>query len=108
MKTLIGNSDVLAENIFVYQLLVEKVPTYLLSKNDDEKSRLKSGIKVRNWAGDETALLSEILMDPMNGFLQTLESKALIKAPTREVFASTLQVLNEVLTKQGLAIKKIL
>ena len=65
MKILIGNSDVLAENIFVYQLLVEKVCTYLLSKNDDEKSRLKNGIKARNWAGDETALLSEILMDPM-------------------------------------------
>ena len=31
--TLIGNSNVLAGNIFVYQLFVEKVHTYVLLKN---------------------------------------------------------------------------
>ena len=50
----------------------------------------------RNWT-DETALFCEILVDPMNVFLQTLESKA------REVFASILQGLNE--TEEGFAIK---
>ena len=31
-------------------------------------------LKVRNWVDHET-LLCEILVDPMNGFLQMLESK---------------------------------
>ena len=41
----------------------------------------------------------------MNRFIQMLESKALKKAPTREVFALSLQVLNEALTEEGFAIK---
>ena len=41
----------------------------------------------------------------MNQFLKMLKSKALKKVPTWEVFASTLQVLNEVLTEEGFAIK---
>ena len=42
--------------------------------------------KARNWTEDETILLCEILADPMNNYLATLETKALKKAPTKEVF----------------------
>ena len=41
----------------------------------------------------------------MNGSLQTLESKALKIAPTREVIARILQVLDEGLADEGFAIK---
>ena len=37
----------------------------------------KNAVNARNWMDNETALLCEILVDPMNGFLQTLESKTL-------------------------------
>ena len=35
--------------------------------------------KTRNWTEDETILLCEILADPMNNYLATLETKALKK-----------------------------
>ena len=53
---------------------------------------IKNAAKARNWTDDETACLCEILVDPINGFLQTFEYKALKKSQTREVFASILQV----------------
>ena len=65
----------------------------------------KTAFKARNWEDDETVLLCEILVNPINGFLQALESKALKKLPTREVFASILQVLNQALTEEEFAIK---
>ena len=45
MKTFTGNLNVLAGNIFAYQLLVEKVRTYLLLKNGDKKNRKKMLLK---------------------------------------------------------------
>ena len=68
LKTLIRNSNISAGNIFVYQLFVEKVRTYLLLKNGDQKIRYKNTAKTRNWTDDETALLCEILVDPVNEF----------------------------------------
>ena len=56
------------------------------------KMSIKNAAKARNWTDDETACLCEILVDPINGFLQTFEYKALKKSQTREVFASILQV----------------
>ena len=35
--------------------------------------------KTRNWTNDETVLLCEVLSDPMNNYLNTLETKALKK-----------------------------
>ena len=61
-----------------------------------------------NWKDDQTALLCEVLVDPMNGFLQKLESKALKQAPNWEVFGSILQVFNKALTEEGFAIKNSL
>ena len=66
MKTLITNSNILAGNIFVYQLFVEKVSTYLLLKNSEVKSREKNAIKIKIWTDDEKTVLCEILVDLMN------------------------------------------
>ena len=68
MKTLIRYSDILTGNIFLYQLFVEKVRTYLLLKNGDKKIRQKNAVKTKNWTDDETALFSEIWVDPINEF----------------------------------------
>ena len=57
---------------------------------------------------DKAAFLCEILLDPMNGFLQMLQSKPLRKAPTQEVFVSILQVLNKILTEDKYLLLKIL
>ena len=55
---------------------------------------------------NETVPLCEIFVNPINGFLQALESKSLIKAAaTQEVFAAILQVLKEALPEEGFAIK---
>ena len=72
MKTLIGSLNVLAGNIFAYQLFVEKVRTWLLLKKGDEKSRKKNAVKARNWRDDQTAPLCEILVDSMNGFFHEM------------------------------------
>ena len=40
----------------------------------------------RKWTSDETNLFCEILADPVNNFMQTLERKALKKASRKEVF----------------------
>ena len=74
-------------------------------KKSTKKKEKKNAVEARNWTHVEAVLLCAILVDPMNGFLQTLESKALKKAPAREVFASILQVLNEASTEEGFAIK---
>ena len=66
MKTLITNSNILAGNIFVYQLFVEKVCTYPLLKNSEVKSREKNAIKIKIWTDDEKTVLCEILVDLMN------------------------------------------
>lgn len=68
MKTSIRTSNVFAGNIFVYQLFVENVCTYLLLKNGNKKSREKKAVKKRNWTDDEKTFLCEILVDPMNEF----------------------------------------
>ena len=60
--------NILVENIFVYQLFIEKVPTYLLLKNGDKKSNKKNAIKTRNHVDDEKTLLCEILVDPVKEF----------------------------------------
>lgn len=47
----------------------------MVTKRVDEKN----AVKVRNWVmrhNNETGLLCEILMDPMNGFLKAFEFKA--------------------------------
>lgn len=44
----------------------------MVTKRVDEKN----AVKVKNWTDNETGLLCEILMDPMNGFLKTFEFKA--------------------------------
>ena len=41
------------------------------------KTLLENVVKAGTWTNDETALLCEIWVDSKNGFLQTLESKAL-------------------------------
>ena len=56
---------------------------------------IKKSTKTRNWTDDETILLCEILADPLNNYLQTLETKALKKAPTKEVFQAILNDFNE-------------
>ena len=38
---------------------------------------IKNAAKARNWTDDETGRLCEILVDPINEFLQTFEYKAL-------------------------------
>lgn len=57
---------------------------------------------------DKTALFCEISLDPMNELLQMLEYKPLKKAPTQEVFASILQVLNDTLPEDKYLLLKIL
>ena len=65
------------------------------------KAVKKSSNKTRNWTDDETVLLCEVLSDPMNNYLNTLETKALKKAPTREVFQAILIDFNgEMLTSE--------
>lgn len=48
--------------------------------------------KGRNWTDDEIKLLCEIVVDPSNNFLNTLETRALKKLPTKEVFQSILVI----------------
>ena len=66
MKILIRNSNILPGHIFVYQLFVEKVCTYLLLKNGNKKSREENAVETRNWTDDKKSLLCEIWVDPMN------------------------------------------
>ena len=47
---------------------------------------MKSKTKQRNWTKDETELFTEILADPDQKFLDTLERKALKKEKNRELF----------------------
>lgn len=53
--------------------------------------------KSRNWTESETILLCEILADPTNNYLATLEAKALKKAPTKEVYSAILEDFIQIL-----------
>ena len=46
--------------------------------------------EVRNWTKDETELFCNVVADPINNFVATLEKKALKKASTKEVFEDIL------------------
>ena len=60
----------------------------------------------RNWTSEETKLFCEILVDPVNNFMVTLERKALKKASTREVFESVLEELQTALEEPSFKEKK--
>lgn len=58
-------------------------------------------MKERNWTEDETTLLCEILSDPNSNFVSVLESRALKKAPTRDIFGDILNIFNTELQKKA-------
>ena len=49
-------------------------------------------VSIRKWTTDETNLFCEVIADPVNNFMRTLEKKALKKASTAEVFESIRKV----------------
>ena len=49
-------------------------------------------VSIRKWTTDETNLFCEVIADPVNNFMRTLEKKALKKASTAEVFESVRKV----------------
>ena len=59
----------------------------------------------RNWTKEETELFCEVLVDPVNNFLETLEKKALKKSSTKEVFEAILDELKTEMLKEEFIIK---
>ena len=59
----------------------------------------------RNWTSEETNLFCEILVNPSNNFMETLEKKALKKASTTEVFECIAQEFKSGLEDPGFIVK---
>ena len=61
---------------------------------------MEKNILSRNWTPEETLLYCEILTDPINNFMVTLEKKALKKSSTKEVFEEIAKEFEEELQKE--------